>query len=94
MTIHTFGWESVAVEDLTSTGLLRTALEEEGPFSAARIWFYDEEGRPAPETAQMLYAPAGGQIRAGISWGGDPVWTDASDVDDAIRRYIDGVLVN
>jgi hypothetical protein len=41
--------------------------------------------QPCAEGMLLLWAP--GAQRAGFYWGGEPAWTDAQSVDDAIRRF-------
>lgn len=55
------------------------------------VTFLSETDNPYPQNADLLYSAEAG--RAGIAWGADAVWTDASSIEDAIQRYISDRMV-
>lgn len=84
-------WIDFGVYDAKSEGmppdLLREAAEivarGEGPVEMATVSLAGQ-----PERLKVLYAPAIG--RAGIAHGAEADWTDASSLEDGVRRYLSG----
>ena len=53
--------------------------------AAGEPWECWVAGKYNEEAITVLYVPAVG--RAGIAWGADAQWTDATSVQDALERY-------
>jgi hypothetical protein len=55
--------------------------------AAGESWeCWQEAQKYNEETITVLYVPEVG--RAGIAWGADAQWTDATSVQDALERYL------
>lgn len=89
MTTATYQTQQISTDDLTALDLRRELDGERDPMSgepeAYRVREVGSDGhiKSAP-IGEVLWFPAIG--RGGVSWGGDSVWSDASSVDDLLRR--------
>jgi len=89
MTTTHYRYETIQTSDLRATDLREEAADlmaRGAAVEAARVFF---EGQA--EAAEVLYIPEAG--RAGLVWGGDAEWTDASSIEDAVQRYLDGEMI-
>lgn len=49
------------------------------------------ENEPGREDGEIVFFPHLG--RAGIAFGGEAIWTDASSADEAMERYLDHTIL-
>lgn len=73
-------------EDFRHLDLRRVASDVDAtgsPWTGLRASAYNEQ------SVEVLYCDG----RAGVAWGADVIWTDASSPDDALRRFfgVDGL---
>jgi hypothetical protein len=80
-TMKTFTLTPIAPAALTATDL---RAEAQSGMEAYRITIFDADGRPAPETAEALYAEG----RLGVAWGGDATWADVPDVERGLEMWL------
>lgn len=76
---------SISINDELEAMALHSPEDLEG-LKLAFVTFLDEEGSANVEKAQVAFFPS--TNRAGISWGADADWTDASSIEDAVERYL------
>jgi hypothetical protein len=87
--MKTYTYREIHPEELSATDLVALWAGRSGPsipaMNAYRITIYDATGtRPAPETAEALYADG----RLGIAWGADATWADVRDVESGIEMWL------
>jgi len=77
--LNQIGDLSLEAEQLTAGG--------HGPCYEVEIAAYDDHGyEQAGQGGTMLWAPNAPGYKAGICWGADSTWYDASSPDDAVRQ--------
>lgn len=76
-TIETFALIPVNADEIAATDLHSEAAN--GGFDCYRV----ESGDTA-EIGWLIFADG----RAGVAWGGDAQWTDASSAEDAAERFL------
>jgi hypothetical protein len=84
--IETCGLDAITALDLRDE--IEQARLNAAPIEAYCLTELDAEGFRKSVTGSMLWYPALG--RAGIEWGSDAQWTDASSPEDALCRYREG----
>jgi hypothetical protein len=78
---------SLEITDLvTSIDLTEEASQLEEEAEIAYITVYDDGIQRGWDRGQVVFFPE--LHRAGISWGGDPEWTDADSIEDAVERSL------
>lgn len=64
------------------------ALAPEEPVECYRVQFRGERAQNSGGIAgEMIFFPH--RAQAGIAWGGETVWFDASSATEAVERYLD-----
>ena len=90
-----FAIERIAISDLGKPDLL-AEVETLSPADRAsaeayRFVTYGEDGYEESEGGVVLFVGNAG--RAGVCMNGDSSWTDASDAEEAVRRYLTGTMI-
>lgn len=75
-----FSLTPVAADQISSTSLQNEI--ETNPGESFECYRFRVEG--TAEVGSLIYAEG----RAGIAWGADPQWTDASGAEDAMERFL------
>lgn len=87
VTMKTYTYTPLAIDDLTSTDLRQEAAEYRADAAqAATITIYRADGRPEAERAEALYLPDEGRL--GIAWGADATWADVTDLESGIEMWL------
>lgn len=76
--------EQVEMDRITAVDLNKIAAKE-GGYTAYRLTPIGTDGFRQSVAAQMIWHEEAG--RAGIAWGADGSWTDASSPEDAAERF-------
>lgn len=87
--ISEWALESINLEDVSATDLRREGYEAEqegSDYAAYRLWHY-----PTQRVGYLVFFPEAG--RAGIADGGDAVWTDAKNAEEALSRWVSDTLI-
>lgn len=79
--MKTFTYMPISQDALTATDLITEASDG---MLAYRITIYNEDGKPAAETADALY----GNGRLGVAWGADATWADVRHVESGIEMWL------
>jgi len=86
---RTYTYRPVAVSDIAACDLQQEMRDNPGQWSAYIATLHDDNG-PIAEAVEVVILDG---YRAGIAYGADADWTDCTDIDDALRCWIDDEMM-